>query len=77
MAARRASVQPSSRTTRTLSSAEAPFRPSRVHWALCYLTYAGVLVISYQAFWLWRSTLEGYLAAALRDRDWFPPVYLG
>src|SRR5687768_9298287 len=78
MAARRASVHPTgARGTHTLSSPEAPFRPSRLHWALCYAAYAGVLVVSYQAFWLWRSTLEGYLAAALRDRDWFPPVYLG
>ena len=80
MAARRASVHANARTTRALSSPdspEAPFRPSRVHWVLCYAAYAGVLYVSYQAFWLWRSTLEGYLAAALRDRDWFPPVYLG
>ena len=78
MAARRASVHPArARATGAVSSPDAPFRPSRLHWALCYATYAGVLVVSYQAFWLWRSTLEGYLAAALRDRDWFPPVYLG
>ncbi|HET7770769.1 MAG TPA: hypothetical protein VFN74_18500 [Chloroflexota bacterium] len=77
MAARRAPVHQTARTTRALSSPEAPFRPSRLHWVLCYAAYAGVLYASYQAFWLWRSTLEGYLAAALRDRDWFPPVYLG
>ena len=60
-----------------LATPEAPFRPSRGLWVLCYVAYAAVLFVSYQAFWLWRSTLEGYLAAALRDREWFPPVYLG
>jgi hypothetical protein len=56
---------------------DAPFRPSRALWIACYSLYAAVLFVAYQAFWLWRSTLEGYLAAVLRDRDWFPPAYLG
>jgi hypothetical protein len=56
---------------------EAPYRPSRWHWAICYLAYAGVLYACYQAFWMWRSTLEGVLAARLPDREWFPPAYLG
>ena len=80
MAARRAPVHPTARAGRAgraLSAPDAPFRPTRLPWVLCYAAYAGVLYVSYQAFWLWRSTLEGYLAAALRDRDWFPPVYLG
>ena len=75
MAARR--VRPTARRAPAFGATDAPFRPTRVHWVLCYAAYAGVLFVSYQAFWLWRSTLEGYLAAALRDRDWFPPVYLG
>ena len=61
----------------TLASPEAPFRPSRALWVVCYALYVLVLAVAYQAFWLWRSTLEGYLAVALRDRDWFPPTYLG
>ena len=76
MAAPRARTAPASPRL-ALQPTEAPFRPSRVHWVLCYAAYAFVLVVSYQAFWLWRSTLEGYLAAALHDREWFPPVYLG
>jgi hypothetical protein len=65
------------RVRTTLASPEVPFRPSRALWVVCYSLYATVLVVAYQAFWLWRSTLEGYLAAVLRDRDWFPPTYLG
>jgi hypothetical protein len=62
----------------SVRAAEAPHhRPSGWHWAACYLAYAGVLYASYHAFWLWRSTLEGVLAAHLDDREWFPPVYLG
>ena len=56
---------------------ETPYRPTRWHWGFCYAAYAGALYASYHAFWLWRSTLEGVLAARLADRDWFPPAYLG
>ena len=70
--------RPYARRRRVAAQAfQAPHQPTRWHWLVCYAAYAGVLYASYHAFWLWRSTLEGVLAAHLDDREWFPPAYLG
>jgi hypothetical protein len=56
---------------------EQPFPyPSLRSYALCYGLYAVLLVLCYEAFWIWRGTIEVVLGFFLRRSPAFGATYL-
>ena len=50
--------------------------PSRWAYALCYALYAVVLLLCYQSFWVWRTTVEVVVGYLYRKHEWFQFIYL-
>jgi hypothetical protein len=50
--------------------------PSRWAYALCYALYAVVLLLCYQSFWIWRTTVEVVVGYLYRKHEWFQFIYL-